>query len=99
MARICLEWVDVNGETGPGQATETRCRIPISRLGDVRHAHEAKQSWLTTHGHLIEMLVLLPVVTEEIRDTNGSQPGPVALQEKFRLLEREAWRRRLLFSI
>lgn len=43
--------------------------------------------------------MLLPVVTEEIRDTNGSQPGPVALQEKLRLLEREAWRRRLLFSI
>lgn len=45
------------------------------------------------------MLVLLPVVTEEIRDTKGSQPGLVAIQEKLRLLEREAWQRRLLFSI
>lgn len=91
--------MDANGETGPGHATETRCRILISRLGDVRHNHEAKQSWLTIHGHWIEMLVLLPVVTEEIRDTNGSQPGFVAIQEKLRLLEREAWQRRLLFSI
>lgn len=44
------------------------------------------------------MLVLLPVVTEEIRDTNSPQPGLVAVQEKLRLLGREAWQRRLLFS-
>lgn len=34
-------------------------------------------------------LALLPVVTEEIRDTSGSQPGFGAVQEKLRLLERD----------
>lgn len=73
----------------------------ISSPGDIRHIRRAKQSWLTIHGHQKEMLVLvlLPVVTEEIRDTNGSQPGLVVIQEKLRLLGREAWRQRLLSSI
>lgn len=69
-------------------ATVMRCSI-FSRLGDVGQACGAKQYSVATHGHRIDVLVLvlLPVVTEKIRDTNGSQPGLVAVKEKLRLLE------------